>query len=174
MSVQEYSGSAGTRGGEGPGGGSLATMLYREASSGSIELNAQDPRLAPKVRYRYLTESSDRDRLREAVRMTSTIASAMPLASVLGSSLLAPSPATLDDDQDLDAWIAFNLGTALHGCGTTRMGPPSDETAVVDGQGRVHGVQGLRVADLSIARLTPRSATNATAMVIGERAAGFW
>ena len=53
------------------------------------------------------------------------------------------------------------------------MGDPDDGAAVVDQHGRVYGVDGLRVVDLSIAPRIVRSPTNATAMVIAERIAGL-
>jgi choline dehydrogenase-like flavoprotein len=53
------------------------------------------------------------------------------------------------------------------------MGTPEDELAVVDSQGRVHGLDGLRIADASIMPNIPRANTNLTAIMIGERIADF-
>jgi choline dehydrogenase len=53
------------------------------------------------------------------------------------------------------------------------MGPAVDPMAVVDARGRVHGLRNLTVADASIMPRAPRGNTNATAIVIGERIAGF-
>ena len=53
------------------------------------------------------------------------------------------------------------------------MGPSSDGMAVVDQYGKVHGLQGLRVADVSIIPYLTRANTNATALMIGERIADF-
>ena len=53
------------------------------------------------------------------------------------------------------------------------MGPSSDGMAVVDRYGKVHGLQGLRVADASIIPFLTRANTNATALMIGERIADF-
>lgn len=49
------------------------------------------------------------------------------------------------------------------------MGPGSDPDAVVDPRLRVHGIQGLRIIDLSIAPIIPTCHTNSLAMVIGEK-----
>ena len=62
----------------------------------------------------------------------------------------------------LDAWMLQHLGTAIHMCGTAPMGD------VVDGQGRVLGVRGLRVADTSILPSVPSRGPFATAVFIGE------
>ena len=51
------------------------------------------------------------------------------------------------------------------------MGPMSDIEVVVDNEGRVHGLQSLRVADASIMPDCIRANTNVTTMVIGERIA---
>jgi len=56
---------------------------------------------------------------------------------------------------------------------TAKMGPDSDPMAVVDQYGRVKGVDGLRVCDLSIMPDCPRANTNSPAMMIGERIAEF-
>ena len=61
--------------------------------------------------------------------------------------------------------------TPTTSAGTCKMGPASDPLAVVDQQGRVHGLEGLRVADASIMPDCVRANTNATAMMIGERIA---
>ena len=58
-----------------------------------------------------------------------------------------------------------------HISGTCKMGPVSDPLAVVDQEGRVHGLDGLRVADASIMPDCIRANTNATTMMIGERIA---
>jgi choline dehydrogenase len=49
------------------------------------------------------------------------------------------------------------------------MGPGSDPDAVVDPRLRVHGIQGLRIIDLSIAPIIPTCHTNSLAMAIGEK-----
>jgi choline dehydrogenase len=53
------------------------------------------------------------------------------------------------------------------------MGPVSDPMAVVDQEGRVHGLKGLRVADASIMPNCVRANTNVTTMMIGERISDF-
>jgi choline dehydrogenase len=59
--------------------------------------------------------------------------------------------------------------TVFHQCGTCRMG--SDPTqSVVDARLRVHGIDGLRVADASIFPTISTGNTNAPAIMVGERA----
>ena len=61
-----------------------------------------------------------------------------------------------------------------HLSGTCKMGPATDPLAVVDQDGRVHGLEGIRVADASIMPDCVRANTNATCMMIGERMAELW
>ena len=83
---------------------------------------------------------------------------------------MLPGPEVQSDDE----WLGFARqygSTAYHLIGTARMGPASDPTAVVDDQLRVHGMQGLRVADASIMPSMPSANTYATTMMIAEKAA---
>ena len=61
--------------------------------------------------------------------------------------------------------------TTFHPVGTCKMG--ADPQAVVDARLRVHGIDGLRVADASIMPVISSGNTNAPAIMIGERAAEF-
>ena len=61
--------------------------------------------------------------------------------------------------------------TSHHPCGTCRMGAASDPLAVVDANGRVHGIEGLRVVDASIMPDCPRVNINATTMMVAEKIA---
>ena len=84
-----------------------------------------------------------------------------------------PTDADLASDEALDDWLMRNLGTSHHVSGTCKMGPASDPMAVVSQYGRVHGLEGLWVADASIMPDCIRANTNATTIMIGERVADF-
>ena len=87
--------------------------------------------------------------------------------------VIDPLPADLESDQTLDNWLLRSAATMHHISCTARMGDESDPMAVVDQYGRVHGIEGLRVCDLSIMPDCPRANTNSPAMTIGERIADF-
>ena len=72
---------------------------------------------------------------------------------------------------DLESFVRKQARTAFHPAGTCRMG--GDQDSVVDTQLRVRGVDGLRIADNSIMPRLVSGNTNATAIMIGERAADF-
>lgn len=77
-----------------------------------------------------------------------------------------PIPAVVSDE-----WLTAHLATSQHLSGTCRMGSPADTRAVVDADCRVHGVDGLAVADLAIVPVPLGRGPQATAALIGERAA---
>ncbi|MBF6619236.1 MAG: GMC family oxidoreductase N-terminal domain-containing protein [Patulibacter sp.] len=148
-------------------------MLYAPDSVGHLEFVSADPAVQPRIHFRYLEAPRDRERMRAAVRQNAAVFAHPAFAEMIDDWSGTPDTATLDDDAALDAWIRRRQATTLHGCGTCRMGPDRDPEAVVDFHGRVRGVDGLRVADLSIAPRAPTAATNATAMAIGERIAAL-
>ena len=65
------------------------------------------------------------------------------------------------------------MTTGHHSSGTCKMGPAADSMAVVDQYGRVHGLEGLRVADASIMPDVVRVNPNATCIMIGEKVSDF-
>jgi alcohol oxidase len=75
-----------------------------------------------------------------------------------------------EDDAILDEWLRKNVGSAWHSQGTCKMAP-KDQGGVVDEHLGVHGISGLKVADLSIVPENVASNTNNTAIVVGEKAA---
>ena len=90
------------------------------------------------------------------------------------SKRVAPTNESLmTDDAALDEWLMQEVTTSHHSSSTCKMGPESDPMAVVDQYGKVHGIEGLRIADASIMPDCIRANTNVTTMVIGERVADF-
>ena len=89
------------------------------------------------------------------------------------AEITAPTPADLESDDALDAWLRRNISTSYHISGTCKMGPASDPMSVVDPRLRVRGVANLRIADASIMPDVVRANTNVTTMMIAERVADF-
>ena len=83
---------------------------------------------------------------------------------------LDPGPG-VRTDPEISAWLRQTAGAAYHPAGTCKMGPESDGMAVVDQQCRVHGIEGLRVADASVMPRLVSGNTNAPCIMIGEKAA---
>ena len=89
------------------------------------------------------------------------------------ASRLSPTDRDLASDDALDDWLRQNVTTNQHTSGTCKMGPHTDPMAVVDQYCRVRGIEALRVVDLSICPNVVRANTNATAIMIAERAAAW-
>jgi len=143
--------------------------LQQEESRGRLTLD-DDPASAPRLRYGYLAEETDRGRIREGVRLAAELLRTAAFAP-LGVRRTDPPDDVLAGNRQLDAWVRAHLTTAVHLSGTARMGPDSDKGAVVDQRLRVRGVAGLRVVDTSVMpRVTSRGPA-ATAVMLGERAA---
>ncbi|PKB72997.1 MAG: mycofactocin system GMC family oxidoreductase MftG [SAR202 cluster bacterium Io17-Chloro-G7] len=150
----------------------LTCILELAYSAGELRLASNDPTEKPKLAYRYLEDPRDLERCREAVRICQRLLEHPSLQSIV-DHWAEPTEQDLVSDQSLDAWLAKNISTAQHTCGTCKMGPDSDPMAVVDQYGKVKGITGLTVADLSIAPNVVRANTNATAIMIGERVSGW-
>jgi choline dehydrogenase len=150
----------------------LLCQLHRELSEGEIAIGSTAAADDPLIRLNYLSHPDDLPRMRYNVRQALAILSA-PSFTNLGARVISPSDVNTFSDEVLDEWIVENLSTAFHTLGGARMG--SDEaTSVVDQYGRVHGLRGLRVADISIAPSVIRRSPHATAVMLGERFAGFF
>lgn len=151
--------------------GALIPMLFKPDGVGSVSLDPTGVNV-PRIVMNYLECERDRARFREAERIICELVDHEGLRELLVGAQDLPDGATLESDEQLDAWVGAHLATAFHGCGTCRMGDGDD--TVVDLQGHVHGVDALRVVDISIIPEVPRSGTNELAMAIGERISADW
>jgi choline dehydrogenase len=140
------------------------------ASRGEISLRSADPREAPVIEPRYLTEASDLEALVDGVERMRHVASQPALAEVI-SKELRPGPDAADRE-GVRTYIRRFASNHSHVAGTCRMGR-SFEDSVVDPQLRVHGLVGLRVADAAVIPRLVNGNTNAPVMMIAEKAAAM-
>jgi len=77
----------------------------------------------------------------------------------------------LADDVALTDFLRQSVGGVWHASGTCRMGASDDPLAVADGEGRVRGVEGLRICDASLMPSIPRANTNTPTLMMAERIA---
>ncbi|KAI1131378.1 GMC oxidoreductase [Nemania abortiva] len=77
---------------------------------------------------------------------------------------------TAEDDKILEQFLREAVNTTWHSVGTCKMAP-REEMGVLDGDLNVYGVEGLKVADLSMTPENVGANTNNTALVVGEKAA---
>jgi choline dehydrogenase len=132
-----------------PTGGAivLSTAVVKPDSRGTIRLRSRDPREQPEIDCNFLTEDRDTRRMLEGVKLARKLGRNPALAQFVELEIL-PGDA-VGDDQLADV-IASNLASYGHPAATAPMGGPQDPWAVVDSQGAVGGIDGLRVVDASI------------------------
>jgi 5-(hydroxymethyl)furfural/furfural oxidase len=77
----------------------------------------------------------------------------------------------MNDEEAMEAFVRKAAIGVWHASCSCRMGRPDDPMAVVDTQGRVKGVQGLRVVDASIFPVVPCANTNIPTLMLAEKIA---
>ena len=140
----------------------------RSESRGRVRLTSPAPEAAPSILFNYLTAPRDAEGFRDCVRLAREIF-AQPAFEPYVSGEIAPGEGV--EDGALDAYVREHVESAYHPCGTCRMGGADDAGAVVDPEGRVIGVPGLRVADSSVFPRIPNGNLNAPSMMTGEKMA---
>jgi choline dehydrogenase-like flavoprotein len=153
---------------------SLGVILMKGHARGEITLTSSDPYATPRVRYHYLQDEEDLRRLRYGIRLMATLVNESEPFRRLEAKMIAPDWKILGTDAELNSHIKRSLLSCIHMAGSCRMGPDSDEQAVVDQRCRVKGVDNLHVVDTSIWPETTRRNANATAVMTGERAAALF
>ena len=134
----------------------------RSPSRGRIHLKSRDPRQHPSILFNYMSHEQDWQEFRDGIRLTREIMNQPALDE------LSPG-VSVQSDAELDEFIRNHAETAFHPSCSCKMG--SDDMAVVDGQGRVHGMEGLRVVDASIMPLIITGNLNATTIMMAEKIA---
>lgn len=148
---------------------SLHVALMHPKSRGRVRLKSADPQSNPLIEANFLSHPADLDTLVEGFRVIRQLTATPTFTRHLKGELV-PGPQVSSRDE-IKTWIRANLGTVFHPVGTCKMG--HDDLAVVDDQLRVHGLEGLRVADASIMPTLITGNTNAPAIMIGEKAAAL-
>ncbi|WP_137885886.1 choline dehydrogenase [Pseudomonas sp. 2FE] len=139
----------------------------RSPSRGRVQVRSKDPREYPSILFNYMSSEQDWQEFRDGIRITREIMAQPALDPYRGKEL---SPGLeYQSDADLDKFIREHAETAFHPSCSCKMG--SDDMAVVDGQGRVHGMEGLRVVDASIMPLITTGNLNAPTIMIAEKIA---
>ncbi|MFN4087572.1 MAG: GMC family oxidoreductase [Alphaproteobacteria bacterium] len=149
-------------------GMTVAAWQHRPESLGFVRAKSADALAPPAIQPNYLAHEMDRRVLLGGIRLARRLLRTTPLAPYFAGEEL-PGDAAMSDDELL-AFARQKGTTAFHLMGTCRMGPATDPSAVVDDQLRVHGLEGLRVADASIMPSMPSANTNAGSLMIGEKA----
>ena len=145
----------------------MACVLLHPESRGKVSLRSADPRDKPKIQLNLLQAQADVDALRDIVKFVRKFFATAPAKEMVAEEL-KPGP-TVQGDEAIESYLRANVRTAMHPTSTCAMGV--DSMSVVDGQLRVHGLSGLRIADASIMPAIVGGNTNAPTIMIAEKAA---
>lgn len=150
---------------------SLHTTLQRPNSLGTLKLRSDNPLDYPAIDPRYFASDEsgvDLATLVEGVKISRRIAATDPLASLIDKEITPSAEARTD--AEIADYVRGHCTTLYHAAGTCKMG--TDALAVVDPASmKVHGVEGLRVADASVFPKMISGNTNAATLMIAEKAA---
>ena len=141
----------------------------RSASRGAVRLASADPSDAPKIQFNYMSTPQDWEDFRTCIKLTREIFAQEAFAPFVKHEIQPGDE--VQSDAELDAFIRDHAESAYHPCGTCRMGRADDPTAVVDAQGRVIGVEALRVIDSSIFPRITNGNLNGPSIMTGEKMA---
>jgi choline dehydrogenase len=147
----------------------ITASLQFARSRGRVRLTSSNPVAPLDIDHAYLSDPADLEALCDGIELVERIIASAPMQRVLVPSAEDAPP--WGDAGELPAWARARFGTTFHPSSTCRMGPASDSMAVVDNEGRIHGVDDLRVVDASIFPTGPRANIHFTVVAVAEKLA---
>ena len=143
------------------------TSIQRPSSRGKVWIDSADPMRAPKFRFNYLSTDYDKKLALAAIRATREI-----FQKPAWNGRLTPELSGCDgltSESEIMQWAYTHVESNYHPCGTCSMG--IDDQAVTNGDGKVHGLNNLRVVDAAIIPSIPTGNLNAITVMIAEKIA---
>jgi choline dehydrogenase len=147
----------------------IITGLVRPLSRGSVRLASANHQDQPLIDANYLSESTDMDRMVEAMHVGRGIIATKAMQDATYGEVYPADQAKNDDG--LRTFLSKNVDSYWHYAGSCKMG--IDDLAVVDPQLRVRGVEGLRIADGSVLPTLPSGNCHTAIVMVAERAAAW-
>ena len=141
--------------------------LMRAHSRGSVTLRDSNPTSPPRILVNYLEDDRDRELMRRGIRLVRNLVDQPAFKDLCGVEISPGADAR--SDENLDAHLNADTTTQWHLSGTARMGTSNDLGAVVDSQGRIYGISGLRVVDASVMPTVTNGNTNGPTIMIAEK-----
>ena len=142
----------------------------RPKARGTCLIVSSDPFVQPSIRANAFGGEGDIEDMLSGVKLLRKIAAQPSLTEIIVEEL-APGPA-VQSDADLINDARNRSGTVYHPVGTCRMGTSIDKS-VVNPRLKVHGINGLRIADASVFPSVISGNTNAACMMVGAKAAAM-
>lgn len=152
-------------------GYTISVCQLRPESRGELTLRSAEPTDPPSIKANYLATETDRQTMLDGMKLVRRVMGQAPMRAYVAEEVM-PGPGVAEDEV-LAAYVRERGGTIFHPSGTCKMGPASDPKAVVDARLRVHGLEGLRVADASIMPTVISGNTNGPVIMIGEKASAM-
>ncbi|KAI1122253.1 glucose-methanol-choline oxidoreductase [Nemania abortiva] len=148
----------------------LAVALVAPRSRGTVNITSADAADPPAIDPRFLTDRADVEVLIAGFKRAREFYNQSSLTEVLVGPEAYPG-SSVETDAQIEEHIRRNFNTVYHPSSTCSMGRRGDPQAVVDTQGRVYGVEGLRVVDASVFPLLPPGHPQATVYALAEKLA---
>lgn len=141
--------------------------LMRAHSRGTIELRSADPADPPRIAVNYLKDPRDRALMHKGIKIVRDLVTQPAYQELRGDEIFPGNAA--QTEADLDPHLNAHTTTQWHLSCTAKMGAATDQSAVVDASGRVHGFAGLRVVDASIMPMVTNGNTNSPTIMLAEK-----
>ncbi|MEO3779806.1 GMC family oxidoreductase [Micromonospora sp. B11E3] len=152
--------------------GLIMAAVMAVTSTGEVRLNPDHPQGPPMIAENMLSTAQDQLVMREAMTYVEQVLNTRPFTDMVEAAFVDATGTPLSalrDDAFYRQWLRTSVGDYFHAVGTARMGAAEDPLTVVDQQGRVHGLRGVRVIDASIMPEVPSANTHLPVVMVAER-----
>ncbi|KAI9687170.1 MAG: hypothetical protein M1822_002581 [Bathelium mastoideum] len=147
---------------------SMALALVTPRSRGTVSIKSNDTNDAPLIDPKWLTVQSDVDIVVAGFKRIRDFWNTKALQSLVVGEEFFPGK-SVQTDEEIEDFVRNNFNTIWHGTSTASMGRANDTNAVVDTEGRVIGVDSLRVIDASAMPLLPPGHPMSTIYALAEK-----
>jgi len=124
-------------------------VINRPQSRGRVSLDCADPTHQPRIDHRLNSHAEDMRKMVDGVRRGYELLTSGELSKI-SSGVAVLTDSMIEDTRTVEKYVSERSATIWHAIGTCKMGPASDNHAVVDSSLRVHEMEGLRICDCSI------------------------
>ena len=146
----------------------LTSCIMNPKARGDVKLRSSNPLDLPLINPNFFSNDEDLNLMVDSLKFARKVVESKPLSEIVLNETLPGK--NIKSDDDLINYCKRTVKTNWHPVGTCKMGKSEDDTAVVDSHLRVHGIENLRVFDVSMMPNLVSGNTNAPAMAIANKA----